>query len=234
MPGSLTSRGFAGSGFQPAMVRAHSRACALSVTPGNRRRSSTAADSSPCCSNAAPGAVTLGNGGEIAIGTKEMRPFINTVRARPDMLAIDASRQRMELADKADVLTLGVDAAATIQAENSLEKMLAHQMAAAHRLAMELQVEARELLRLYKHNGYIHQSLAIEAGRLFSASARMMDTFQHGLLTFAKIRSGGQQTVVVQHVNVGDGGRAMVAGQVKSQSKARTAKVEGGEPKNER
>ena len=75
---------------------------------------------------------------------------------------------------------------------------------------------------------------SIEAGRLFNASARMMDTFQHGLLAFAKIRSGGQQTVVVQHVNVGDGERAMVAGQVKSQSKARTAKVEGGEPKNER
>ena len=35
------------------------------------------------------------------------------------------------------------------------------------------------------------------------------------MLTLQKIRSGGQQTVVVQHVNVGDGGRAMVAGQVK-------------------
>ena len=34
---------------------------------------------------------------------------------------------------------------------------------------------------------------------------------QHGLLTIAKVRSGGKQTVVVQHVNVGDGGRAMVA-----------------------
>ena len=33
-----------GSGFQPAMVRAHSCACALSVMPGNRRRSSTAAE----------------------------------------------------------------------------------------------------------------------------------------------------------------------------------------------
>ena len=43
----LTSRGFTGIGFQPAIVRAHSRACALSVTPGNNRRSSTAADNSP-------------------------------------------------------------------------------------------------------------------------------------------------------------------------------------------
>ncbi len=43
----------AGSGFQPAMVRAQARACAVSVTPGNSRRNSTAADSSPCCSKAA-------------------------------------------------------------------------------------------------------------------------------------------------------------------------------------
>ncbi len=39
------------------------------------------------------------------------------------------------------------------------------------------------------------------------------------MLTLQKIRSGGQQTVVVQHVNVGDGGQAMVAGQVKVRAK---------------
>ena len=55
------------------------------------------------------GPVTVGNGGEMAIGTKAMAPFIDTVRERPNMLAIDASRQRMELADKADALTLGLD-----------------------------------------------------------------------------------------------------------------------------
>ena len=65
------------------------------------------------------GRVTVGNGGEMAIGTKAMDPFVDTVRERPDMLAIDASQQRMELADKANVLTLGIDAAATIKAENS-------------------------------------------------------------------------------------------------------------------
>jgi hypothetical protein len=39
------------------MVREHSRACAVSVTPGNSRRSSTAADSSPPWSKAARMAV---------------------------------------------------------------------------------------------------------------------------------------------------------------------------------
>jgi hypothetical protein len=170
------------------------------------------------------GPVTVGNGGEMAIGTKEMRPFVDTVRERPDMLAIDASRQRMELADKANVLELGLDAAATIQATNSLEKMLAHQMAAAHTAAMEAQANALDLMQRFKRTGGIHQYLSIEAGRMFNASARMMESFQHGMLTLAKIRSGGKQTVVVQHVNVGDGGQAMVAGQMKVREKRRREK----------
>src|SRR3954452_9009284 len=114
----------------------------------------------------ATGALTVGNGGEMAIGSQAMRPFVDTVRERPDMLALDASRERMELADKANALTLGIDAAASIEAQNSLEKMLAHQLAAAHTMEMEAQAEARELLRTYKRTGYNHQSLSIEAGRM--------------------------------------------------------------------
>jgi hypothetical protein len=44
--------GSGGSGFQPAMARAHSRACMVSVINGNSRRSSTAAANSPLCSKA--------------------------------------------------------------------------------------------------------------------------------------------------------------------------------------
>jgi len=45
-PGTLGIRftGRSGSGFQPAMIRAHARACVLSVMPGNRCRSSIADD----------------------------------------------------------------------------------------------------------------------------------------------------------------------------------------------
>ena len=42
-----TGRGGTGRGFQPAMVRAQARACAVSVMAGNSRRSSTAAENSP-------------------------------------------------------------------------------------------------------------------------------------------------------------------------------------------
>ena len=41
-----TGRRGTGSGVQPAMVREHARACAVSVTAGNSRCSSTAAENS--------------------------------------------------------------------------------------------------------------------------------------------------------------------------------------------
>ena len=47
-----------------------------------------------------------------------------------------------------------------------------------------------------------------------NASARMMDTYQRALLTLERVRNGGKQTVVVQHVTVAGGGQAVVAGQV--------------------
>jgi hypothetical protein len=37
-----------------------------------------------------------------------------------------------------------------------------------------------------------------------------MSVYQEGLLTLAKLRTGGKQTVVVQHVYVTDGGQAVV------------------------
>jgi tetratricopeptide (TPR) repeat protein len=40
----------------------------------------------------------------------------------------------------------------------------------------------------------------------------MMQIYQEGLLTLQKLRTGGKQTVVVQHVQVSDGGQAVIAG----------------------
>jgi len=40
----------------------------------------------------------------------------------------------------------------------------------------------------------------------------MMDAYQKGVLALHKLRTGGKQIVMVQHVNVGDGGRAVVTG----------------------
>src|SRR5947208_12385485 len=57
---------------------------------------------------------------------------VDTV-ADPDYVTASASRERLELANEAGSLDLALDVADSIQAQDSLEKMLVHQMAVLHR-----------------------------------------------------------------------------------------------------
>jgi len=117
-----------------------------------------------------------------------------------DNTAVDASRQRLQLLRKLDIIAPALDAANSIIAENSLEKMLAHQIAACHHLGMGLCAEAQEC-----------RDPAIQAKKL-SLGIRFMDTFQRGLETLTRLRTGGQQHIVVKHqqVNVSEGAQAVV------------------------
>ena len=94
------------------------------------------------------GPVSVGNGGELVVPTKEawqsIPGVICTVRDTPDMLTATASRQRLELTGNS--LPMAVDAAESIGAKNSLEKMLAHELAAAHRLAMSMAEQSARLV----------------------------------------------------------------------------------------
>ena len=56
-----------------------------------------------------------------------------------------------------------------------------------------------------------------------------MDTFQGGLLTIQKLRSGNNQTVTVQHISI-TGGQTVVAGTMQTGA---IQKPEGPEVKNE-
>jgi hypothetical protein len=89
-------------------------------------------------------------------------------------------------------------------AVNSIERMFCHQIAAAHTHAMKM----------------LERSLtdylpAVEQVRYTNAAARLMDVCQNGALTFRRIHASATQTVVVQHVQVNDGGQAVVAGSVR-------------------
>jgi hypothetical protein len=53
--------------------------------------------------------------------------LVDTVE-QPDYVAADASRHRLELADKANALEIALDAADSSNAKDSLEKMLVHEM----------------------------------------------------------------------------------------------------------
>jgi hypothetical protein len=93
---------------------------------------------------------------------------------------------------------MGVDASDSIHAQNSLEKMLAHQLAATHAVVMEQlgQVHIRE-----EGQG---------AAKRLTAIARCLEAYQHGLLTLKKLRQNGNQRITVQYMNVSEGGQAVI------------------------
>jgi hypothetical protein len=55
---------------------------------------------------------------------------------------------------------------------------------------------------------------SVEAARMATAAARMMEATARAALVLDRLRHGNRQTVVVQHVAVADGGQAVVAGAV--------------------
>ena len=113
-----------------------------------------------------------------------------------------------------DISALAIDAAHTIKAENSFEKMLAHQLALTHEMVMKLgnaaMGEVQKIQQPTTHGNGLRQGDTIELQRLTNSVARLQASFQQGMLTMQKLRTGGNQTVTVQHVNVGAGGQAVI------------------------
>jgi hypothetical protein len=149
----------------------------------------------------------------VAAGGEAIRPefrldfLVDRLKDEPDMIGVIASEHRVELAASVGprVAESAIDAAQTAQAANSLEKMICHQMAAGHRVAMkQLSMALNETLPI------------VEIARISNAAARMMQVCQEALLTIHRMRVGGRQIVLVQHVQVSGGGNAVVAGNVNS------------------
>ncbi len=128
------------------------------------------------------------------------RPRLANTLKDPDIVALDACAHRLDLLDRVgtNCLAMALDAVNTIQAENSLEKMLAHQLTVAHKTALEVIDKA-----FFLNN-------PAEKARLINLSARLMETFQRGLLTLQRLRMGGEQTIIVKQVTVAEGGKAIV------------------------
>ena len=154
---------------------------------------------------------------------REAAEFRSTLR-NPDYVAADASRDRLELLHQAGSLEAGLDVADTVGAQNSIELMVAHQIAAAHRSSLLLSAQLnRQIDRMGVIADGPRQAANVEATRIAGAVARLMLVVQGGALTLQKLRTGGTQTVTVQHVTVGAGGQAVVTGQVATGGR-------GGEP----
>ena len=144
--------------------------------------------------------VTLAAGGEVL---PQHDPQLVDTLAAPGVVAVDASTHRLDLitAMGTDVAAMALDASETIQAQNSLEKMLSHQLATCHEAGMRYVSKASL------------ESDPVHAVRMMNLAIRSMETFQKGLLTLKRLRGTGEQRIVIQHVNVTDGGQAVI-GQV--------------------
>jgi hypothetical protein len=119
----------------------------------------------------------------------------------PNSIHQTASLDRLTLADESGHGELCIDAADTIGAENSLEKMLAHQMAICHAEGMKLVVKAGEM-----------DDDAVSL-KMLHAATRFMEVYQKGFEAIHRVKRGNRQTVVVkyQQVNVSDGGQAVIS-----------------------
>ena len=137
-----------------------------------------------------PESLQSGLGGEILPHVQDGLPGLESTLKEPDMLNAEASKQRMHLLERAGALELGVEAAHQVDARNTIEKMAAHQMAAAHKRAMELLAESASAN---------DSDTAIKKAR---ASARLMDAFSRSALTLERLQRGGGQTIQVQYVQV--------------------------------
>ncbi|MDX8400470.1 MAG: hypothetical protein R8K20_09525 [Gallionellaceae bacterium] len=135
--------------------------------------------------------------------------YCNPLSEWPDQAAVEASLARTDMLGRINCSGLGLDTANSIGAANSMERMLAHQMAACHKTALDLMQEAYSLDCKYRLDP--NTSSVIQARKLNSAN-RLMQTYQQAMVTLSKVRSGGKQTMVVQHVQVNEGGQAIVAG----------------------
>jgi hypothetical protein len=173
-------------------------------------------------------APVIGAGGEVVapqvVGIQGAQAVaVETLRAGATRIAEDASMRRTELLlqPSFNALAMGVDAAESVGAANSLEKMLAHQLAAVHEAAMRMM--DRGLSYEYGRPGD-----QVEACRCLNTAARLMSAFQDGMLTLQRLRAGGNQTVTVQHVNVAPGGQAVIGNVQAGGSKRRGSKPKNG------
>lgn len=132
------------------------------------------------------------------IALKESK--LDVIGLLPEVVMSDAALHRAELLTYlgTDCAAMGLAAELDIQAENGLDKMSAHLLAASYKGAMELMSD-----------GYFEEDVLNKA-KLFGTAVKMMDSFNKGLLTIQRFKSGGNQNIIVQHVTVSEGGQAVI------------------------
>jgi len=131
-----------------------------------------------------------GTGGEIVPPYSLGMSGLELALKEPDLLDAEVTIKRTELADKAGVFEMAIEASESVKAKNSIQRMQAHQLALAHKYAMELMADASK------------QKNPIFKVKLMNCSARLMEAYSKGALALQRLQSGASQVVQVQHVQV--------------------------------
>ena len=129
-------------------------------------------------------------GGEVIPTVDQGLPGLELALKEPDLLDVEVTIQRTQLADRAGVFEMALEASESVRAKNSIQRMQAHQLALAHKYAMELMADASK------------QRDPIIKVKLINCSARLMDAYSKGALALQRLQQGANQIVQVQHVQV--------------------------------
>ena len=135
-------------------------------------------------------ALQTGAGGEIIPPVSMGLQGLETIIREPDLLNLGASSQRMDLVEKAGVLELALETSHLCGAKGPVQKMLTHQLAAAHKRALELIGESAQTT---------DPDIACKKAKV---AAKMMDAFSRAALTLQRLQTGASQVVTVQHVQI--------------------------------
>ena len=131
-----------------------------------------------------------GTGGEIVPPYAFGMSGLELALREPDLLDAEVTIKRTDLAEKAGVFEMAIEASESVKAKNSIQRMQAHQLALAHKYAMELMADASK------------QRDPIFKVKLMNCSARLMEAYSKGALALQRLQSGASQIVQVQHVQI--------------------------------
>ena len=137
-----------------------------------------------------PNPLKTGLGGEVIPMVAQGLPGLELALKEPDLLDVEVTIQRTQLADRAGVFEMAIEASESVKAKNSIQRMQAHQLALAHKYAMDLMADAAK------------QRDPIIKVKLINCSARLMDAYSKGALALQRLQQGANQIVQVQHVQV--------------------------------
>ena len=139
----------------------------------------------------------VGLGGEIMPHPTLGMSGLENALKQHSVLDAEVSVERTQLADKAGVFEMAIQTAEDAKAKGSIQKMLTHQMAAAHKHCMRLIAESND------------QRDPMIKAKLTNTAVRLMEAYSKGALTLQKLQAGATQIVTVQHVSI-NGGQAVI------------------------